>query len=137
MLWNNDCQIAFNTLKGALTGPDLMALLNSTDPFILDVDACDSGIGAVLNQVQDGEEKVIAYASRSLHKSERNYCVTERELLAIRYFVEYFRHYLLGREFCIRSDHLALKYMFSFKLPKGRIARWLEVQGLYVFTLIM
>ncbi len=112
-----------------------MALPNNTDSFILDVDACDFGIGAVLNQIQDGEEKVIAYASRSLNKAERNYCVTERELLAIRYFTEYFRHYLLGRQFHIRSDHLALKFMFSFKSPKGRTARWLEFLSEYNFSI--
>jgi len=56
---------------------------NDGDPFILDTDACDVSIGGVLSQVQDGEERVIAYASRSLSKQERNYCVTRKELLAV------------------------------------------------------
>ena len=68
-----------------------MPLLTSdAEGLIVDVDACNYGIVCVLSQVQDGEERVIAYASRSLNRGERNYCVTDRELLAIKYFVEYF-----------------------------------------------
>ncbi|KAK6181087.1 hypothetical protein SNE40_009020 [Patella caerulea] len=104
--------------------------------YILDTDACESGVGAVLTQVQDGVEKVIAYASRSLNKSERNYCVTDKELLAIRYFIEYFRLYLLGRNFQVRTDHIALKWFFSMKNPKGRIARWIEILSGYNFSVI-
>ena len=64
--------------------------------FILDTDASDETIGAVLSQVQLGRE-VIAFSSQSLGKSERNYCATDRELLALKYFVQYYKHYLLGR----------------------------------------
>ena len=105
-----------------------MALPTSdAEGLIVDVDACNYGIGCVLGQVQNGEERVIAYASRSLNRAERNYCVTDRELLAIKYFVEYFRHYLLMRHFTVRSDHLPLKFLFSMKNPSGRIARWIEI----------
>ena len=135
LIWTEDCQTAFNCLKGILTGPDIMSLPNDTDRFVLDVDACDVSIGAVLSQIQDGKEKVIGYASRTLNKSESNFCVTDKELLAIRYFVEYFRHYLLGREFTVRSDHQALKFLFSLKPPKGRIARYIEILSEYNFTI--
>ena len=134
LVWNNVCQIAFNTLKGSLSGPDVMSLPRDQGTFYVDVYACDSAIGCVLSQIQDGKEKVIAYGSRTLNKSERNYCVTDKELLAIRYFLEYFRHYLLGRNFVVRSDHEALKYLFSLKCPKGRVARWLEILSEYSFS---
>jgi hypothetical protein len=101
--------------------------------YILDTDACDFGIGAVLSQTQDGKQRVIAYASRSLNKSERNYCVTDKELLAVLYFIQYFRYYLLGRKFLVRSDHQALRWLFNLREPKGRVARWIEILSAYDF----
>ena len=103
--------------------------------FILDTDASDETIGAVLSQVQLGREKVIAFGSRSLGKSERNYCATDRELLALKYFVQYYKHYLLGRKFVVRSDHESLKWLYSLKEPKHRIARWIEVLSEFDFEL--
>ena len=64
---------------------------NNAGQFYLNVDASDVGIGGILHQMQKGKEKVIAYASRALNKAERNYCITEKELLAVRFFIEYFR----------------------------------------------
>jgi len=61
--------------------------------------------------MQDGFEKVIAYASRTLDKREANYCVTRKELLAIVYSVKYFKQYLLGRDFKIRTDHAPLTWL--------------------------
>ena len=78
-------------------------------PFILDTDASDLAIGAVLSQRLDGQENVIVYASRTLTKSERRYCVTRKELLALVNFVKYFRHYLYGKEFTVRTDHSSLR----------------------------
>ena len=135
LIWTTECQEAFNALKGALTGTEVMACPNDTDDFVLDVDASDFGIGAVLTQIQEGKERVVSYASRTLNKAERNYCVTDKELLAVRYFVEYFRHYLLGRKFLVRSDHQCLRWLFSLKNPSGRIARWIEILSAYNFSI--
>lgn len=70
--------------------------------FYLDVDASGVGIGAVLAQYQKNRERVISYESRALSRSEKNYCITEKELLAVVYFVQYFRQYLLGRRFTVK-----------------------------------
>ena len=95
--------------------------------FILDTDASDMGIGAVLSQCQkDGLEHVIAYGSRTLSRPEQRYCVTRRELLAVVSFVQHFRPYLLGREFLLRTDHGSLTWLTNFKEPEGQLARWLE-----------
>ena len=132
-VWSKECQEAMESLKASLLGPEIMGYPRSDCPFILDTDACDISIGCVLSQVQDGRERVIAYASRVLSKSERNYCATDRELLAVVYFIKNFRHYLLGNEFTVRTDHQALKWLFSLKDPKDRVARWIETLSEFHF----
>ena len=109
--------------------------MNDGGTFYLDTDASGIGIGAVLSQEQGGRERVIAYASRSLSKCERNYCITEQELLAVVYFIQYFRQYLLGRKFVVRSDHQSLVWLFSLKEPNGKIARWIEILAPYDFSI--
>ena len=80
----------------------------------------------MLSQVQDGEERVLAYASRALQKTERRYCTTRKELLAVMFGLKKFRHYLLGRPILIRTDHASLRWIASFKEPEGQIARWIQ-----------
>ena len=73
--WTADCERAFQELRHRLTSTPVLAHPDSNQPFILDADASDMGIGAVLSQVgEDGTERVIAYGSRLLSKPERNYC---------------------------------------------------------------
>jgi transposase InsO family protein len=132
--WTDACEEGFNHVKFVLLSPAIMAHPQRTGLFILDTDASDVNIGAVLSQVQNDAVKVIAYGSKTLSKAERNYCVTDRELLAIRYFTEYHRCYLLGRKFLIRTDHQALKWLLNLKQPKNRIARWIEALSEFDFT---
>ena len=104
---------------------------------MLDTDASDTGIGAILSQVQDdGGEAVIAYASRSLSRQEQRYCVPCRELLAVVEFIHHFRHYLLGVHFTLRTDHGSLVWIQNFKEPEGQLARWLERLQEYTFTVV-
>ena len=72
---------------------------------------------------------MIAFFSKSLSKSERNYCVTRKELLAFVVAVKTYHHYLCGRHFLVRTDHGALKWLLKFKNPEGQLARWLELLG--------
>ncbi|CAC5411476.1 unnamed protein product [Mytilus coruscus] len=74
--------------------------------------------GAVLSQIQNQQEKVIAYGSRILNKAERNYCVTDKELLALRYFVEYYRQYLLGHLGQKKSRGKALQKFFWYLMKE-------------------
>ena len=91
-----------------LTSAPILAYPKPQDPFILHTDAYDQAIGGVLSQVQDGQERVIAYAGRSLSKPEKQYCVTSKEVMATVAYVKYFCHYLYGREFLVQTDHGAL-----------------------------
>ena len=122
-LWTPACQQAFETLKTKLTTAPILAYPNLTDPFILDTDASDTAIGAVLSQRQNGQEKVIGYGSKALSKEERNYCVTRRELLAVVHFVNHYRYYLQGKPFTVRTDHASLKWLLNQKEPRDQLAR--------------
>ena len=134
-VWTEQCQAAFEKLKTALVSPEIMAYPKDVGEYFLDCDSSDHAIGGVLSQIQEGKERVIAYGSKILNKAERNYCVTDKELLALRYFIEYYRQYLLGRRFTVRTDHQALSYLFSFKEPKGKLARYLEILAAYDFCI--
>ena len=129
--WGDEQQKAFDAMKKHLTEAPILAYPNPHDKFVLDTDASAFGIGAVLSQVQNGVERVIAYGSRTLNKAERNYCVTRRELLAIVYFVKEFHHYLVGAEFLLRTDHAALYWLFGMKDLEGQPARWVERLNTY------
>ena len=111
----------------------ILSYPNFNESFILDTDASNFPIGAVLSQKQwtDGQEKVVAYASRALTKSERKYCVTRKELLPMVYFVKYFRYYLYGKRFTVRTDHGSIRWLLNFKNPEGQLARWIEVLTTY------
>lgn len=124
--WTSDCDAAFSQLKELLTSAPILSFPDFSQQFILDTDASNNGIGAVLSQCKNGKEHVIAYASRSLTKAERNYSVTRRELLAVVTFTGHFRQYLLGHRFILRTDHQSLTWLTNFKNPEGQLARWLE-----------
>lgn len=81
--WGGAEQQAFDALKQALTSAPVLAYPDFTAPFTLQTDASSFGLGAVLTQIQGGQERVIAYASRTLNSAERNYTVTEKECLAV------------------------------------------------------
>ncbi|KAK3750995.1 hypothetical protein QZH41_007605 [Actinostola sp. cb2023] len=135
--WTPQCQLAFDELKNFPTSVPVLAYPTRYDEFVLDTDALDHGIGAVLSPIQDWveNEKPIAFASRTLSKSERNYCVTRRELLAIFEFVKHHRHYLQGTKFHIRTDHAPLRSILKAKEPEGQLARWIEYLSTFEFDI--
>ena len=132
--WTQQCQGAFDHLRKCLMTTPILAFPDHSRHFMLDTDASDTGIGAILSQVQD--DGVIAYASRSLSRQEQRYCVTRRELLAVVEFIHHFRHYLLGVHFTLRTDHGSLVWIQNFKEPEGQLARWLERLQEYTFTVV-
>jgi hypothetical protein len=135
--WTTECEEAFGELKKRLIEFPILAF-PSPDPshkFILDTDASDHGIGAVLSQVQDGQERVLAYASKTLNKGQRNYCTTYRELLAVVEFVLHFKHYLLGRTFTVRTDHSSLRWLHRFRDAEGLVGRWIARMANYQYTI--
>ena len=134
--WTSDCMSAFSALKTKLTSAPILAYPDSSKPFILDTDASNHSLGAVLSQIQDGKERVVCFDSRLLSKEERNYCVTRRELLAVVVFTNKFRHYLLGRPFRLRTDHGSLLWLHNFKEPEGQLARWIEKLQEFTYEIV-
>ena len=134
-VWGAEQEESFLKLKQGLTSPPVLTIPNATGQFILDCDASNVAIGGQLLQVQNDIERVVAYASFALSKHERRYCTTRKELLAVVRFTRHFRHYLLGREFKIRTDHNSLKWLTNFRHPQGQLARWLEELSAYSMTI--
>ena len=122
--WSDECTKAFETLKNALTQAPILRAPNFNEPFILELDACDYGLGAVLTQEYDNKKFVIAYASRTQTAAERNYFATEKEALAIYWATKHFRPYLEGTTIYVRSDCRALQWLLDTKDLSGRLARW-------------
>lgn len=106
-IWSSDCQESFDALQQKQIASDIMAYPRDHVLYILANNASDTQISGILSQMQDGKS-VISYGGRTWNKAEKNYCITDKELLAIRHFAKYFRQYLLGRHFLVRSDHQAL-----------------------------
>ena len=140
--WTDACQHAFESLKTKLCDAPVLSFPVKNAQFVLDTDASDCGIGGVLSQLipitdDNGEikyeERVLSYASRTLNIHENRYCTTRKELLAVVWFMRYFRPYLYGQEFVVRSDHASLQWLCSFWEPEGQIARWLQLIGEYTF----
>jgi hypothetical protein len=102
-------------LKTLLISAPILGYPNKHGKFVLDTEASGYAMGAVLNQMQGGLERVICYGSKTLSSAERNYCVTRRELLAVVTFVRKYRHYLYGKKCTVRTDHSCLQWLMNFK----------------------
>ena len=118
LIWSENCEKSFEELKKALSDTPVLVYPDFKKDFILDTDASFDTIGAVLSQVDEsGCERVIAYGSHTMNKHELGYCITRKELLAIYYFAQHFKHYLYGKRFLLRTDHKAITFMMTTKKP--------------------
>ena len=125
VVWGESCQEASQQLKRALTVAPVLVTPNWSKPFIIQTDAFAYGLGYVLSQLDSqGEEYLIAFASKKLLASERNYSAIEREALAMVKGVQYFRTYLEGNPFTIQTDHNPLIHLNNLKDSHSRLERW-------------
>ena len=132
--WTDACEQVFKQVKHLLCSAPILAYPHFGQEFILQTDASDYGVGAVLSQHDAlGNEKVIAYASKALSPGEQKYSTTEKELFAVVFFgTAHFRVYLLGRHFQVITDHSALRWLHTME-AKGRLARWINIMDLQEF----
>ncbi|KAI2659392.1 Retrovirus-related Pol polyprotein from transposon 17.6 [Labeo rohita] len=122
--WTPSTEEAFAQIKTALTSSPVLRAPDFSCPFLLQTDASDTGLGAVLSQIQEGEEHPIIYISRKLSTAERKYAAVEKEALAIKWAVLELRYYLLGRKFTLVTDHAPLQWMARAKDTNARVTRW-------------
>jgi hypothetical protein len=124
--WNEDIQLGLDTLKYKMVTAPILAFLDLHKTFHVHVDASAITLGAILVHPGVGElDHPIAFASRKMSESEKNYNTTEREGLAMVYVLQKFRHYLLGKHLKMFTDHSMLKYLVKKPVLGGRICRWL------------
>jgi len=136
-IWTNAVRKAMQAIKDALTTAPVLAYPNKLTPFTLTTDASDTGLGAVLSQIDTKDEKdyVVAYASKAMSSAERNYNTTHREGLAVHWSVKKYQRYLRGRTFKIVTDHAALTSIITYLEPRGRTGRWAMELMEYNFTI--
>lgn len=134
--WTEEANTAFLELKAALISAPVLANPNYEQPFCVQTDASDTGMGAVLVQGQGDKERVIAYFSQKFTSAQRKYMTTERECLAVLTAIEKFRAYVEGTRFTVITDHASLLWLRNLKDPAGRLGRWALRMQAYDFELV-
>ncbi len=140
-VWSKRCADAFQEAKEKITSAQVLTHYDPTRPIKLAVDASPYGVGAVISHsMPNGTERPIAFASRTLHKSEKNYAQIEKEALAIVYGVKKFHQYLYGRKFQLLTDHQPLTSILGPKkgipsLAAARLQRWALLLSAYSYDI--
>ena len=123
--WTSTRQEAFESLKMLLTSSHVMAAPRLDRPYKLYTDACDYAIGGILVQEDDqGIEKVIQYISHALPATQRKWAVVEKEAYAVVYAIQKLRPYLYGADFTVYTDHKPLTCLFTRQLNNTKVQRW-------------
>ena len=134
--WNQECETSFKNLKDALLQKPVLGVADPTKPFVLQTDASNYGLGAVLSQMgDDGCEHPVAFASRKLLPREIQYATIEKECLAIVWALKRFHVYLYGQKFTVETDHKPLSWLNRMKDNNARLTRWALLIQPYQFEL--
>ena len=140
-LWTHQTQQVFQTSKQLLASAGVLVHYDPALELIVAGDASDYGLGAVLSQkMRNGEERPVAFASRSLSAAEKNYSQVEKETLACIFAVKRFHSYLYGREFTLTTDHKPLLTLLGEHKPishqaSARIQRWALILSAYKYKI--
>jgi len=127
--WNKEAETAFHDLKQRFTTAPILAHFDAARPIIIETDASDFAIGAVLSQ-RDEENRLhpVAFHLRKFHPAEINYEIHNKELLAIVDTFKHWRRYCEGAQHQVQvfSDHQNLEYFTTTKVLNRRQARWAQ-----------
>ena len=137
MEWDQECEIAFLLLKRLCTEAPILTYADYTKPFKVHTDASEEGLSAILYQTQqDGTDKVIAYASHSLKKSEWKYHSSKLEFLALKWAItDQFHEYLYGGTFQVHTDNNPLTYVLTTAKLDATGQRWVVSLANYNFMI--
>ena len=124
-MWTSAHEAEFTDLKQALLSPETMLYHpNWHSPFELHMDASKHGVRAMLAQMHNGQLRPVKFASRSFTPTESRWPTTHQELFAIKWGLEYFRPYVLGRKITVLTDHANLKFLTSIAPQQSKLACW-------------
>lgn len=124
-IWTNDCENAFQQLKSSLCKAPVLRFPDYRKTFLIQTDASQFGLGAILAQVHADGEHPVSFASRTLSKAERNYATIEKEALAVIWALKHFRPYIYGQKCVLMTDHAPLQYLKrAISATSPRLTRW-------------
>uniref|UniRef100_A0A8C5GD01 Gypsy retrotransposon integrase-like protein 1 n=1 Tax=Gouania willdenowi TaxID=441366 RepID=A0A8C5GD01_GOUWI len=124
VLWTKEAEAAFRDIQHSMSKSPVLYSPDFKKHFILQTDASERGLGAVLIQESAEKRHPVAFISRKLFPREVRYSTVEKEALAVKWAMDSFKYYLLGREFTLETDHKALQWLEKMKDTNGRITRW-------------
>ncbi|RWS01610.1 Retrotransposable element Tf2 protein type 1-like protein [Dinothrombium tinctorium] len=134
--WCDNCENSFNLIKDYLISSPILRIYDPNAHCYIFTDASKIGIGAVLKQKdENGNMHPVAYFSKKLLSYQQNYSITEIECLAIVEAINFWHHYLYGKNFTVITDHNALKWLKSVKKPNSRLFNWSLKLSQYDFNI--
>lgn len=122
--WTPECEQAFQDLKFCLCKSPVLQSPDFDLPFVVQTDASEIGLGAVLLQGEGPDRHPVQYISRKLFPREANYSTIEKEALAIKWALDTLKYYLIGKDFVLETDHRALQWLDKMRDSNARITRW-------------
>ncbi|XP_054265657.1 uncharacterized protein K02A2.6-like [Macrosteles quadrilineatus] len=137
--WTKECSRTFEESKSWVLDSNILVHYDVSKPLVLTCDASPRGVSAILSHMVDGEERPVAFASKTLSPSEKNYSQLHKEALALIFGVKKFHKYIYGRKNCVlQTDHQPLAAIFGTKrgvpsLAAARLQRWALILAAYNF----
>ncbi|GFV42473.1 retrovirus-related Pol polyprotein from transposon 17.6 [Trichonephila clavipes] len=135
--WTTECENALRELKGKLIDKPVLYAPNFEREFIVETDASNAGMGAVLTQLtEQGEEHPILYLSKKFSEVEKRYCTTEKECASIVFAIKRLHYYLDGNSFLVMTDHNPLVWLNRNIGSNPRLMRWALALQPYNFRIV-
>jgi len=129
--WTYECEEIFQQLKDILTSAPLLNIVDLDEYFVVCKYVCKEGLSGVLTQ----KDLVVCYESRKIKEHERNYATHDLKLASIIHALKMWRHYLIGRNFELRTNHCGMKHLFGQPTLNAQQTRWLKFLSEYDFEI--